>query len=191
MYTNYKLISSRKWLITTGFEPRISFFEHLTHWCMIESNLTPMFKYNTLRCCQIRNIFSKYIQTTYWSFCGNDYPFKSWKPVLTTFRKLNTAVNDSFDISPQFKMAHSSINWGGDIFVIYRATKAISSNKNVQYIQGWNPTTIYFQKFSTVGEWWRRQALNRLKINRLLWSEMIRIMRTPRSGPGQFLTLVG
>ena len=35
-----------------------------------------------------------------------------------------------------------------------------------------------------VGVWEWRQELNRLKLNRLFLSEMIWIMRKPRSGPG-------
>ena len=61
------------------WNPTTSFFENWTQWCMIDSRLTPHFKYSTMRCFQNRDIFSIYRPTRSRSLHENDQHVQGWK----------------------------------------------------------------------------------------------------------------
>ena len=93
--TNYKLISSRKWLLSSGLESHNGFLEPCTLWYMIELNLTTKVKYSTLHRCQLWNISSIYTQTTSGS---------GLEPHMHFFRRLNTTCMEALT-------SHRSSKW--------------------------------------------------------------------------------
>ena len=77
-----------------GWNLKLFFFENWTHRCMTDWNLTPQFKYSTLRCSRNREIFVIYWPTGAISVHKNDQYVQGWNPTtnfwkIAKIRKIN------------------------------------------------------------------------------------------------------
>ena len=75
---------------------------------MEDLNLTPKFKYRTLICCQVRNIFSLYGPTGAISVHGNHQHSQGWNP--TTRKKIKMKINSFFSKIKKSNLMRITIN---------------------------------------------------------------------------------
>ena len=134
-------------LVSVG-TPHRFFFENWMHGCMIDSNNTPKFRiayYYVVKTdkseTHIAQIdLNQFIKIINMLRVGTPQPFifKNWTQWCMT----------GLNLIPHFKYSTIICCQNSDIIILDRKTRNRSVHKNVQHVQGWNPTIIFFEFFS-------------------------------------------
>ena len=117
---------------------------------MTDSNFTPNFKYSIPLFFQIRYILSTYTPTREIDDSTKMNILVRIEAPNQLFRKLNTVAHEIFNTYTTVHNSTLLCCQNIEIFIIYSATRSRSVHENDQHVQGWNPTTIYFQKLNTM-----------------------------------------
>ena len=125
-------------------------FENWMQWCMIDSNSTPQFiiahysfvrkKTSLVYIAQLYIYQLKKIINMFRVGTTQPFLFKNWTQWCMT----------GLNLTPHFKYSTILCCQNRDIFIIYIPTRNRPVHKNDQHVQGWNPTTIPFQKLNTM-----------------------------------------